>query len=1253
MRNVMVLAAVLAMAVGVAQAGPGTITYQGYVLRPDGSAVAHGTYQMRFRLFDTSTATTVRWEEIEASVTVYSGLFSVTLGDGATPFGTLFATSSILWLEVAIDLNKNSTFETTEVYAPRQRLAGAAWAMDADTVDGKHAADLGDITGVTAGTGLSGGGTEDNVTLSANTTYLQRRVTGTAPAGQYLRQINADGTVITGIDANSGGDITAVVAGTGLSGGGTSGSVALSANTTYLQRRVTGAAPVGQFIRQINADGTVVTGADQVNPGDITAVNAGTGLSGGGTSGSVTLSANTTYLQRRVTGTAPAGRYISAINADGTVVTAADQVGTGDITAVGAGVGLTGGGTSGSVALAADTTFLQRRVTGTAPVSQFIQAINTDGTVLTSTAVTAVVVGTGLLGGGTSGSVILAPDTTYLQRRVAQVAPPGSYITAINADGTVVTNVDQVGVGDITGVTAGPGLTGGGTSGSVTLSAEFGGTGTSTTAARSDHNHDGTYVYNDAGDVDDADIFMGALSPDRIWGVAWTAFNDGIASGLDADQLDGQDGSFYRNAGNINAGTLNVLRFSAISDLSNEGYLGNAAGDLAQNNGTLQATLNADLLDGLNSGNTSGSIPISNGTLNVNLNADLLDGQHRVSFWNITGNSGLTSGTHFLGTTDNVALDLRVNGQRALRLSPNATSPNLLGGYSGNSITAGVEGAVIGGGGSATYPNLVTDNYGTVGGGRNNRAGNNSGTVSDAYYATVGGGASNAAAGNFATVGGGSNNTASGSVATVGGGVSNAAGGNAAAIGGGQSNTASGDTATVGGGQLNIARAQWATVGGGQSNTASSDTATVGGGDSNTASGRKATVGGGQSNTATGVWVTVGGGYSNSAGSFGATVGGGGRNAASLDYATIAGGQFNSASAQWATVGGGDSNTASGQYATVGGGYDNEATSDSAAVGGGFTNAASGQYATVGGGSYNSAAGDSAMVGGGFTNAASGNYSVIGGGYFSSAPGLNATVGGGQQNNAAGVSSTVGGGYLNTASGGGATVGGGLVNEATSYTATVAGGYHNQAGGDYATVPGGAWNAARGLYSFAAGRRAKANNMGSFAWADSTNADFNVSNDNRFGVRASGGVHFYTNSGCTLGSYLAAGSGTWNSVSDRNHKENVAAVSTSEVLERLAAIPISTWNYKSEDRSIRHMGPMAQDLYAAFGLGDSEKAIATLDADGVALAAIQALYKIAQDKDAKIAAQQERITDLESRLSALEERMAGATGQRGVPATGH
>jgi len=75
----------------------------------------------------------------------------------------------------------------------------------------------------------------------------------------------------------------------------------------------------------------------------------------------------------------------------------------------------------------------------------------------------------------------------------------------------------------------------------------------------------------------------------------------------DADTLDGQHGSYYQSASNLVSGTLSTSRYSAYSDLSSEGYLGNASGDIARNVGTLQSNLNADLLDGLHSTSFSAS----------------------------------------------------------------------------------------------------------------------------------------------------------------------------------------------------------------------------------------------------------------------------------------------------------------------------------------------------------------------------------------------------------------------------------------------------------------------------------------------------------------------------------------------------------------------------------------------------------------------------------------------------------------------
>ena len=106
--------------------------------------------------------------------------------------------------------------------------------------------------------------------------------------------------------------------------------------------------------------------------------------------------------------------------------------------------------------------------------------------------------------------------------------------------------------------------------------------------------------------------------------------------------------------------------------------------------------------------------------------------------------------------------------------------------------------------------------------------------------------------------------------------------------------------------------------------------------------------------------------------------------------------------------------------------------------------------------------------------------------------------------------------------------------------------------------------------------------------------------------------------------------------SSRLLKENFALVDGHSVLDALADLPISTWNYKTDDASVRHMGPMAQDFYAAFGLGTDDEHIAPLDVNGVAMAAIQALHQKEQAQAERIASLEAQNAQLLQRLEALE-----------------
>jgi hypothetical protein len=109
--------------------------------------------------------------------------------------------------------------------------------------------------------------------------------------------------------------------------------------------------------------------------------------------------------------------------------------------------------------------------------------------------------------------------------------------------------------------------------------------------------------------------------------------------------------------------------------------------------------------------------------------------------------------------------------------------------------------------------------------------------------------------------------------------------------------------------------------------------------------------------------------------------------------------------------------------------------------------------------------------------------------------------------------------------------------------------------------------------------------------------------------------------------------------SDRNAKERFRPVNAREILSHLAGVPIQTWNFKHGDAGVQHIGPMAQDFYAAFQVGPDEKHIATVDADGVAFAAIQGLNEIVQEQNAELAAKAKKIDALERRLDELEKTL--------------
>jgi len=656
--------------------------------------------------------------------------------------------------------------------------------------------------------------------------------------------------------------------------------------------------------------------------------------------------------------------------------------------------------------------------------------------------------------------------------------------------------------------------------------------------------------------------------------------------------------------------------------------------------------------------------------------------------WALVGNAGTNPAANFLGTTDNAPFVVRVQNERALTIEPmydalHNFSPNLICGP--NDVFGGAYGATIGGGGSSSYPNKVSSTYGTISGGGENTVGG--------AYASIGGGQANAADGRHATIGGGRGNVSGGPITTIAGGEGNTAGGTAAAIGGGGGNRANGEFATVSGGAAHVADGGHATVSGGEQNVATAAHATVsgglgnevrgeyaaiGGGEHNTITATHATVSGGDGNQAMGDHVAIGGGEGNAATAAHAAVSGGKNNIATAAFAAISGGQTNEAKGIHSGIGGGKSNKATGEYAAIGGGLLNTASSNAPTIGGGYKNSAAFycvvgggyentadfSYGTVGGGHGNKASGEGSTVGGGMgnqaslgpstvsggsSNAALYHYATIGGGEGNLITATHATISGGYENKATGEYSVVGGGFRNSSRGAYATVSGGWHNWATGGqggAATIGGGWSNEAEGSYATVPGGRENSAKGLGSFAAGQRAQADHEGAFVWSGAGPFETTSSwGDYTFTVDAHGGARFYSTAGISMGVQLSAGSGSWAAVSSRDTKENLKAVDAQELLDRLSGIEVSSWNYKAQDPSIRHVGPMADDFNALVqGLGgEGEDYINALDADGVALAAIQGLYHLVQEQDAHISVQQQRIDDLEARLATLEQA-AAATG---------
>ena len=274
---------VLAALAGTAAAVPTTLSFTARLT--DGATPVEGPVDLHVAVFDAPTAGTMVWEETHAGVVASRGLVYASLG-GVDPVNNGIDASVFSGAPMFIELTVDG-----DVLSPRIPVASVPYAVKAGVAESLEGFDPGSIiTGVTAGTGLTGGGAAGAVTLSVDTATIQSRVTGTCAAGTFITGVAANGTVTCGTDAVGTGDVTGVTAGTGLTGGGTAGAITLSVDTATIQSRVTGTCAAGTFITGVAANGTVTCGTDAVGTGDITDVTAGTGLTGGGAAGAITLS---------------------------------------------------------------------------------------------------------------------------------------------------------------------------------------------------------------------------------------------------------------------------------------------------------------------------------------------------------------------------------------------------------------------------------------------------------------------------------------------------------------------------------------------------------------------------------------------------------------------------------------------------------------------------------------------------------------------------------------------------------------------------------------------------------------------------------------------------------------------------------------------------------------------------------------------------------------------------------------------------
>ncbi len=393
------------------------------------------------------------------------------------------------------------------------------------------------------------------------------------------------------------------------------------------------------------------------------------------------------------------------------------------------------------------------------------------------------------------------------------------------------------------------------------------------------------------------------------------------------------------------------------------------------------------------------------------------------------------------------------------------------------------------------------------------------------------------------------------------------------------------------------------------------------------------------------------------------TIGGGHANRVSGDASTIAGGAGNVIEAGWSAIGGGWPNTiqSDASWSFIGGGDYNLIQTNSA-------------YSTIGGGAVNTIQPGAfgATIGGGYDNTILSNasYAAIAGGDLNAA-GTNSFAAGHRarathtgsfvwaDSTDTDFATTGANQFLLRATGGvgiglnqplhtlhvGTTLGTGTINGSPTKIAVENSGANQRATFLALAGPGGTTSATRVEVQLEADVN---QNRGIFGTTSNHELQLRVNNNEVMRLWTSGNVSIgnvtptnklHVDGGVSATAFVTT--------SDRNAKENFTAVSPREILDKVAALPISRWNYKTMNDG-SHLGPTAQDFYAAFSLGGSDQTITTVDPDGVALAAIQGLNQKVeeqrtelQQKQAELAELKENLADLRALVSQLAQRKNG------------